>query len=47
MSPDLLPVFKEEVGERRHDQRQKRQESGCPLIAELVIHLDTKERKDS
>lgn len=46
MAPDPPPVFEEDVGEGRHDKRQKRQKTRCPLIAELVIHLDTKQRKD-
>jgi hypothetical protein len=40
-----LPVLEEDVRERHHEQRQERQQTRRPLIAQLLVHLEPEERE--
>jgi len=39
-APKSLPITKEQIGEGCHCQREEREQAACPLIPELVVHLD-------
>ena len=44
---DSLAVLVEDPRKGHHDECEESEHAGCPLIAQVVVHLHAKERKDS
>ena len=41
----LLPVLEKDEGERQHGHGEEGQQRRCPLVTELLVHLDAEERE--